>query len=330
MLSFLVQRPGTLPEAPPRKVIEPAAPAKLNDCNRPAPAPMHPRMTTPSARFDAREASKLFFQHGHTAWLGLKFTDMGENWVELELPWRADLVGDSSAGVLASGPIISLMDMASGMAIWQTRGTFQPVATLDLRVDYQRPARERASVRGRVECYRITRSAAFVRGIAYDDDPDDPVAHVAGVFMTFDGEAPQLERAPDAPRTMLEGDLPAYARALGILVTGEEDTRPVVSVDFGGAVEGRPGFFHGGATAGLLETAGYAALRAALAARGQTPVIKPINITVQYLAAGRALPAHAVGRITRLGRRNANIAIEAWQDDRQRLIATAVLNVLIV
>jgi len=71
------------------------------------------------------------------------------------------------------------------MAIWQTRGTFQPVATLDLRVDYQRPARERASVKGRVECYRITRSAAFVRGIAYDEDPADPVAHVAGCFMTI-------------------------------------------------------------------------------------------------------------------------------------------------
>ena len=40
-------------------------------------------------------------------------------------------------------------------------------------------------MKGRVECYRITRSAAFVRGIAYDDDPEDPVAHVAGCFMTI-------------------------------------------------------------------------------------------------------------------------------------------------
>jgi uncharacterized protein (TIGR00369 family) len=158
---------------------------KLNDCNPVARPPMHRGMTTPPARFDAREASRWFFRHGHTGWLGLRFTDQGDNWVELELPWREDLLGDRSRAVLASGPIISLMDMASGMAIWQASGTFNPVATLDLRVDYQRPARERASVRGRVECYRRTRSAAFVRGIAYDDDPDDPVAHVAGVFMTI-------------------------------------------------------------------------------------------------------------------------------------------------
>ncbi|MFN4020502.1 MAG: PaaI family thioesterase [Erythrobacter sp.] len=158
-------------------------------------------MTTPSARFDAREASKWFFRHGHTAWLGLRFTDQGDDWVELELPWRADLVGDSGSGVLASGPIISLMDMASGMAIWQTSRTFNPVATLDLRVDYQRPARAGASVRGRVECYRRTRSAAFVRGIAHDGDPADPVAHVAGVFMTIGTD----------PRK----DNPALARAMG-------------------------------------------------------------------------------------------------------------------
>lgn len=142
-------------------------------------------MTTPPARFDAREASKWFFQHGHTGWLGLRFVAQGDNWVELELPWREDLLGDRSRPVLASGPIISLMDMASGMSIWQASGSFNLVATLDLRVDYQRPARERASVRGRVECYRRTRSAAFVRGIAHDGDPDDPVAHVAGVFMTI-------------------------------------------------------------------------------------------------------------------------------------------------
>jgi uncharacterized protein (TIGR00369 family) len=152
-------------------------------------------MPTSPPRFDAREASKYFFRHGHTGWLGLKFNDLGENWVELELPWREDLLGEPSRPVLASGPIISLMDMARGMAIWQTTGRFNPVATLDLRVDYQRPAKERSSVLGRVECYRITRSAAFVRGIAHDGDLDDPVAHVAGVFMTVAFDPRQKEAA---------------------------------------------------------------------------------------------------------------------------------------
>ncbi|MGB7418091.1 MAG: PaaI family thioesterase [Erythrobacter sp.] len=135
--------------------------------------------------FDAAKASAFFSKAGHAGWLGLTYSDHGSDWVELELPWREDLLGEEDRLVLASGPIISLMDMASGMAIWQTVQSFTPIATLDLRVDYQRPARERSAVWGRVECYRTTRSAAFVRGIAHDGDREDPVAHVAGVFMTI-------------------------------------------------------------------------------------------------------------------------------------------------
>ncbi|UYV14303.1 PaaI family thioesterase [Porphyrobacter sp. ULC335] len=126
-------------------------------------------------------------------------------------------------------------------------------------------------------------------------------------------------------------ELPAYARSLGIVLTGEsEGEMPVLTVDFGPMVEGRPQHFHGGATAGLLENAGYAALRTALIAAARDPQLKPINITVQYLAAGKSRASFAVGRITRLGRRNANVTVEAWQDDRSRPIATAVMNILMV
>ncbi|MEM7689409.1 MAG: PaaI family thioesterase [Pseudomonadota bacterium] len=123
----------------------------------------------------------------------MRYHDHGDNWVELELPWREDLLGDPRSNVLASGPIISLMDMASGMSIWQATTEFTPVVTLDLRVDCQRPARERGNVFGRVECYQTTRSAAFVRGVAHDGNIDDPVAHVAGVFMKITSDPRQKE-----------------------------------------------------------------------------------------------------------------------------------------
>ena len=142
-------------------------------------------MTDAPPTFDAVAASKLLLNNGHSGWLGLRYGDHGEDWVELELPWREDLLGEEDRHVLASGPIVSMLDMASGMSIWITRQAFAPIATLDLRVDYQRPARARSSVTGRVECYRNTRSAAFVRGIAHDGDIEDPVATMAGVFMTI-------------------------------------------------------------------------------------------------------------------------------------------------
>jgi len=125
-----------------------------------------------------------------------------------------------------------------------------------------------------------------------------------------------------------DGYLTAYARALGIGVHAVEDGTPVMTVGFSTVVEGRPGAFHGGATSGLLETAGYAALRARLEREGRWPQFKPINITVQFLSAGKNKPTFASARITRLGRRIANVSVEAWQDDRSRPIATAVMNIL--
>lgn len=122
--------------------------------------------------------------------------------------------------------------------------------------------------------------------------------------------------------------LPAYAEALGITVHALEDGVPVLTVDFSSDVEGRPGHYHGGAIAGLLENAAYAALRAAIAAEGGEAKLKPVNITVQYLSAGKPLTSYAKARITRKGRRNANISVEAWQADREKPIASAVMNIL--
>lgn len=127
---------------------------------------------------------------------------------------------------------------------------------------------------------------------------------------------------------MSEIALPAYAEALGITIHDVEDGIPVLTVKFGPNVEGRPQHYHGGATAGLLENAAYAALRARLDQDGREARLKPVNITVQYLSAGKSRPSFAKGRITRIGRRNANVAVEAWQDDRSRPIASAILNIL--
>lgn len=122
--------------------------------------------------------------------------------------------------------------------------------------------------------------------------------------------------------------LTPYARSLGITHDGWDGGIPVMRVDFDETVEGRPEHYHGGATGGLLETAGYAVLRAELERVGRVAMLKPINITVQYLAAGKSRTSFAKGRITKLGRRSANITVEAWQDDPARPIATAVMNVL--
>ena len=124
---------------------------------------------------------------GHGSRLGLGYHAHGSDWVELALPYDPAMVGDPETGVIASGPILSMMDMATSMAVWLKLNGFRPHATLDLRVDYLRPARPGRTVIGRGQCYRITRSISFVRGQAHDGDPDDPLAHVAGTFMAPEG-----------------------------------------------------------------------------------------------------------------------------------------------
>lgn len=123
----------------------------------------------------------------HSRRLGLAYRAHGPDWVEFALPFDPAQIGDPERGVIASGPIISLMDVATSLSVWLKLGKLRTHATLDLRVDYLRPASPGKTVIGRGECYRITRSIAFVRGLAHDGDPDDPLAHVAGTFMAPEG-----------------------------------------------------------------------------------------------------------------------------------------------
>jgi uncharacterized protein (TIGR00369 family) len=137
--------------------------------------------------FDPRLFTEFARRVGHGGALGILYAGHGEDWVELGLDWQEKLVGVPATGVIASGPIISLMDMATSMAIWVKLGRFRHQATLDLRVDYLRPATPGKRIFGRGECYGVTRSVGFVRGVAHDRDLADPVAHVTGTFMFTDG-----------------------------------------------------------------------------------------------------------------------------------------------
>jgi uncharacterized protein (TIGR00369 family) len=136
--------------------------------------------------FDPRRFMSFVRQVGHGGALGIEYVGHGADWAELSLPYDEKLIGMRESGVIASGPIISLMDMATSIAIWVKLERFRHQATLDLRVDYLRPARAGKTVIGRGECYGVTRSIAFVRGTAHDGDIGDPVAHVTGTFMFTD------------------------------------------------------------------------------------------------------------------------------------------------
>jgi uncharacterized protein (TIGR00369 family) len=142
-----------------------------------------PRSDVTSGAFDPERFFALMRSVGHGRALGLDYRASGERWVELALPWREELVGVPESGILASGAIVSLVDTAGGASIWMALGRFQPIVTIDLRLDYLRPATRGETVIARCECYKLTRAIGFVRGIAHGGDEARPIAQATGTFM---------------------------------------------------------------------------------------------------------------------------------------------------
>ncbi len=140
--------------------------------------------------FDPKTANKFMGKIGHGGFLDMEYSGHGTDWVELSLDWREDLVGDPQTGVIASAVVISLLDNATSMSIWNLRGTFAAQVTMDLRVDYLRPSPSGAKVFGRGICYHLSRTIGFVRGIAHNGDIDDPLAYASGTFIQL-GDIPR-------------------------------------------------------------------------------------------------------------------------------------------
>src|SRR6201999_2013934 len=142
------------------------------------------------------------------------------------LPYRPVFVGDTATGVLHGGVVTAMLDESCGMAVQLALDGARAIATLDLRIDYQKPATPGLAIRAHAICYRVTRSIAFVRATAYQDSEDDPVATATACFMlganrtnmfrdppANDGALPALE-APDDPGGLFANS--PFSRCLGI------------------------------------------------------------------------------------------------------------------
>lgn len=119
----------------------------------------------------------------HAKAIGLSIEPLAAGGLLVSVPWDERLIGDPATGVIHGGVVTTLLDTGCGLAAVMRLAGKAGVATLDLRIDYMRPSKPGLAIRGRCECYRLTRSVAFCRGVAYDEDEADPVAAAAGAFM---------------------------------------------------------------------------------------------------------------------------------------------------
>jgi uncharacterized protein (TIGR00369 family) len=131
----------------------------------------------------------------HARALGLTIIDAkpGQSW--LTVPYDERFIGNVATGVIHGGVITTLLDNACGTAVQLALPERMSIATLDLRIDYMKPATPGLALTGHAHCYKVTRNIAFVRGTASHSDEADPIATCVGTFMLGANRAAPIEYA---------------------------------------------------------------------------------------------------------------------------------------
>lgn len=127
-------------------------------------------------------ASQFIRALPHSAALGMELQELEDGKAVITMPYDKKLVGDPQSGVIHGGAVSALMDTCCGAAVMSHPGNPTSTATIDLRIEYLRAATPGQTITTTATCYHMTRSVAFVRATATDENTETPVAMATGTF----------------------------------------------------------------------------------------------------------------------------------------------------
>lgn len=268
---------------------------------------------------------------------GMRVTAAAPGRGTMSMPGRADWVGDPVRNLLHPGALTVLADSACGLAVMSALPQRLPIATLDLRMDWLRPASPGADLHCEAHCHRLTRSVAFVDAEVWQADRAQPIALARATFMlsTPAGNRPGTGappppppasswQPPEASEPVHAGRPIPYADYLGIRVAPGADAAaaPLYRLPYQEKLIGNPRLpaLHGGVVAGFAETA--AMLHLVHALQG-AKLPKGVDFAVDYLRAARPVETFAQCELVRVGARVALVQVRCWQSGPDNPIINA-------
>lgn len=303
-------------------------------------------MNNPFASASADLVDTFLANIPHIVATGQKCNSLKDGVASMRLPARDDWVGDTLHQSLHPGCATGLADNTCAMAVTSLMDPVMPLATLDLRIDFLRPASVGADLICEAKCVRLSKHVGFAQGYVYQTSIDEPIATVNVTMMLgtaghgrkdipgLDGVAAlETHQLPQTIYTVDQAALPhgwsPYTEHLGVRrhTLDAADSMPsdaLFRLPFRPDLVGNPMLpaIHGGVVAGFAQTAGILHLSYANRLPRETPP-RAVDFSIDYLRSAKPLDIWARASIVRQGNRVALVHIVLWQDDETRPIATA-------
>lgn len=303
---------------------------------------------SPQAEFFA---SRFFAGIPHMRAAGVEVAKLEPSTATLVLPANPDWMGDPGRGMMHPGPLTMLADSACGAAVAMSLDRVQSYATLDLRMDWLRPAGPDRDVRCTAECFRMTNNIAFTRGTLWQVGDEAPIATALATFMRGTASKPLVttasangsasadsggtdaatstKPAQDAPGAWAAPEevspigigkpLP-YIDFLGMQASYQPGEAPLYRLPYQEKLIGNPSLpaLHGGVVAAFAESAAILHLVETLP-KPKFPKI--VDFSIDYLRPARPLETFARCEIVRVGSRVALVQAWCWQTSPSAPIA---------